>query len=50
VGQKILGESCKCVEEMRVGWGLWSCVIGGVGKVEGGKGPTCAWSKGFGKM
>ncbi len=21
MGQKILGESCKCVEEMRMGWG-----------------------------
>jgi hypothetical protein len=50
MGQKTLGGSCKCVEEMKVGWAVWSCAIGGVGIVEGEKGPTCAWSRGFGKV
>jgi hypothetical protein len=50
VGQKTLGGCYKHVEETRVGWGIWSCAIRKVSKVEGGKGPTCAWSKGFGKV
>jgi hypothetical protein len=50
VGQETLVGSCKCIEEMMVGWGVWSCAIRGVNKVEGGKCSTCAWSKGFGKV
>jgi hypothetical protein len=49
MGQKTLDGSCKRVKEMNVSWLVWSCAIGGAGRVEGGKGPTCAW-KGFGKM
>ncbi len=50
MGQETLNGDCKCVEEMKVGWGVWSCAIGRVGRVEGGKGLTCAWSRGFEKM
>jgi hypothetical protein len=50
VGQETLGGGCKCVEEMKVGWWIWSCATKGFGKVERGKGPTCAWSMGFGKV
>jgi hypothetical protein len=28
------------------GLGVWSCAIGQAGRVEGEKGPTCAWSRG----
>jgi hypothetical protein len=42
MGQKTLGGSCKCVEEVRVGWGVWLRAIMGAERVEGGKGPTCA--------
>jgi hypothetical protein len=50
MGQKTLSGSCKCVEEVRVGWGVWLWAIMGVERVEGGKGPTCAWFKGFRKV
>jgi hypothetical protein len=50
VGQKTLGGNYKHVENMKVCWGVWSCVTRGVGTVEGGKGLTCAWLKGFGKV
>ncbi len=40
--QETLGGGCKHVEDMKVGWGVWSCAIGRVGRMEMGKGPTCA--------
>jgi hypothetical protein len=45
-----LGEGYEHVEEMGVGWGVWSWATIGVNIMEGGKGPTFTWSKGFGKM
>lgn len=48
--QRTLGESCKHVEEMKVSWTSWSCVIGRVNKMEKEKSPTCAWSKRFEKV
>jgi uridine phosphorylase len=49
VRQKTLGESCKCVEEMKVSWEAWSCAIIRASKVEGEKSLTCAWLRGLGK-
>ncbi len=50
MGQDTLGGSCKHVEEIKVGLGVWSCTTRGVVEWKGEKGPTCAWSRGFGKM
>jgi len=41
MGQETLGGGCKCVEEMKVGWGVRSCATGGVCRMERGKGLTC---------
>jgi hypothetical protein len=40
----------ECVEEMGVGRGVWFWATIGVDKMERGKGPTCAQSRGFGKV
>jgi hypothetical protein len=50
MGQETLGASYKHVEEMVIGWGVWSWATIGVDRVEGGKGSTYVSSKGFGKM
>jgi hypothetical protein len=50
VGQDILGGGSERVEKMRVSWGVLSRAIVGVDKMEGGKGLSCARSKGFGKV
>jgi hypothetical protein len=47
---KTLNGSWGCVEEMGVGWGVWSWPTIGTNRVGGGKCLSCAWSKGFGKM
>jgi len=41
VGQKTLGGGYKHVKEMRVGWGVWSCAIGGVGNGRGKRSYMC---------
>jgi hypothetical protein len=50
VKQKALRENCEHIEEMGVGWAVWSSAIVWVNKVERKKGPTCALLKGFGKV
>jgi len=50
VQQEALGGGCGCVGEMGVGWGVWSWTNVGVDRMEGGKGPTCALSRGFKKV
>jgi hypothetical protein len=50
VEDETLGEGYECVEEMGVGWGVWFWAPVGAHKVEGEKSPTCAWSRGFGKV
>ncbi len=37
MGQETLSGSYKCVEEMKVSWGVRSCAIGKVGRVESGR-------------
>jgi hypothetical protein len=39
VGQKTLGGGCKCVEEMKVGWGVW--FLEGLMNYRGPMGGTC---------
>jgi len=50
MGQKTLGRGCQHVEEMGIGWGVWSWAIVRADRVQGRKGPTCACSWGFGEM
>ncbi len=47
MGQHVINGGCECVEEMKVGWEVQSWATGGVGRMERGKGNTCAWSRGF---
>jgi hypothetical protein len=42
VEQETLDGGCKCVEEVKVGWGVWLWATMGTKIMEGGKGPTCA--------
>lgn len=42
MGQKTLGGGCECVEEVKVGWGVWLRATMGAKKMEREKGPTCA--------
>jgi len=42
MGQETLGGGYECLEEVRVGWGVWLWAIMRTEKVEGGKGSTCA--------
>ncbi len=41
MGQETLSGSYKRVEEMKVSWGVRSCAIGKVGKVERGRAQMC---------
>jgi len=50
VGQKTIGEGWEHVEDMGVGWGVWSWPTIGTNRVGRGNCPSYAWSKGFGKM
>jgi hypothetical protein len=50
VGHKTLGGNWGRVEEIGVGWGVWSWPIVGTNKVGGEKCLNYAWSKGFGKV
>jgi hypothetical protein len=50
MGQNTLRGGYEHVEKMGVGWRVWSWATIGVDKVEGGKGFTYAWSRGFGKV
>ncbi len=42
MGQHILGGCYECAEDMKVNWEFESWATGGVGRMEGGKGHTCA--------
>ncbi len=50
MGHNTLGGGWRHVDEMGVGWGVWSRPTVGTKKAGGGKCPSYAWSKGFGKM
>jgi hypothetical protein len=50
VGHKTLGGGWRHVEEMGVGWGVWSRPTVGTNRVGGGKCSSCAWLKEFGKV
>jgi hypothetical protein len=50
VGQEALGGGFKHAGKIGGGWGLYSWATLGVGRVEGGKGPTCALFKRIGKV
>jgi len=49
ISSSFLGEGYECVEDMGVGWGVWSKAIIGVDRMKGKKGPTFIISKGLGK-
>jgi len=50
VGHNTLGEGWGPVEEMRVGWEVWSRPTVRIEKVGRGKCLNYAWSRGFGKV